>query len=62
MYKKSRFLYTCWLTCIEIRLSIHITARRTPAMPLLHPLEQLDLARFDTPAILKKLASSCRRV
>ena len=31
-------------------------------MPLLHPLEQLDLARFDTPAILKKLASSCHRV
>ncbi len=31
-------------------------------MPLLQPLEQLDPARFDTPAILKKLASSCRRV
>ena len=31
-------------------------------MPLLHPLEQLDAARFDTPAILKKLASSSRRL
>lgn len=29
-------------------------------MPMLHPLEQLDPARFDTPAILKKLASSSR--
>ena len=29
-------------------------------MSLLHPLEQLDVARFDTPAILKKLASSSR--
>ena len=27
---------------------------------MLHPLEQLDPARFDTPAILKKLASSSR--
>ncbi|MDD2178123.1 Fic family protein [Acidovorax sp. D2M1] len=31
-------------------------------MPLLHPLEQLDAARFDTPAILKKLASSSRQL
>jgi hypothetical protein len=31
-------------------------------MPLLYPLEQLDPARFDTPSILNKLASSCRRV
>ena len=31
-------------------------------MPPLHPLEQLDAARFDTPAILKKLASSSRRL
>ena len=31
-------------------------------MPMLHPLEQLDAARFDTPAILKKLASSSRRL
>lgn len=31
-------------------------------MPQLHPLEQLDAARFDTPAILKKLASSSRRL
>ncbi|HQY77686.1 MAG TPA: Fic family protein [Rhodoferax sp.] len=29
---------------------------------MLHPLEQLDAARFDTPAILKKLASSSRRL
>ena len=29
-------------------------------MSLLHPLEQLDVARFDTPAILKKLTSSSR--
>ena len=29
-------------------------------MPQLHPLEQLHAARFDTPAILKKLASSSR--
>ena len=29
-------------------------------MTMLHPLEQLDAARFDTPAILKKLASSSR--
>ncbi len=26
------------------------------------PLEQLDVARFDTPTILKKLASSSRRL
>ena len=31
-------------------------------MPLLRPLEQLDAARFDMPAILKKLASSSRRL
>ena len=31
-------------------------------MPLLPPLHQLDAARFDTPAILKKLASSSRRL
>ena len=31
-------------------------------MPLLHPLEQLDAARFDTPAILKKLASASRKL
>ena len=31
-------------------------------MPTLPPLEQLDPTRFDTAAILKKLASSCRRV
>ena len=31
-------------------------------MTMLHPLEQLDAARFDTPAILKKLASSSRRL
>ena len=31
-------------------------------MPQLHPLEQLDATRFDTPAILKKLASSSRRL
>ena len=29
---------------------------------MLHPLEQLDATRFDTPAILKKLASSSRRL
>ena len=62
MVKKWRFLYTCWLTCIEIRFFYTHHSRRSPAMPLLHPLEQLDPARFDTPAILKKLASSCRRV
>jgi hypothetical protein len=31
-------------------------------MPILTPLEQLDPARFDTPAILKKLASSSRQL
>ena len=31
-------------------------------MPSIPPLEQLDAARFDTPAILKKLASSSRRL
>ena len=31
-------------------------------MTMLHPLEQLDAARFETPAILKKLASSSRRL
>lgn len=31
-------------------------------MPTLNPLEQLDPARFDTPAILKKLASSSRQL
>jgi Fic family protein len=31
-------------------------------MPPLNPLEQLDPARFDTPAILKKLASSSRQL
>jgi Fic family protein len=31
-------------------------------MPVLTPLEQLDPARFDTPAILKKLASSSRQL
>ena len=31
-------------------------------MTMLHPLEQLDAARFDTPAILKKLASRSRRL
>ncbi len=31
-------------------------------MPMLHPLEQSDPARFDTPAILKKLASSSRQL
>ncbi|WCM88420.1 Fic family protein [Acidovorax sp. NCPPB 3576] len=31
-------------------------------MPFLLPLEQLDATRFDTPAILKKLASSSRRL
>ncbi|MFC5520871.1 Fic family protein [Polaromonas jejuensis] len=31
-------------------------------MPSLKPLEHLDAARFDTPAILKKLASSSRRL
>ncbi len=30
-------------------------------MPQLHPLEQLDAARFDMPAILKKLANSSRQ-
>jgi len=29
---------------------------------MLHPLEKLDAARFDTPAILKKLASSSRQL
>jgi hypothetical protein len=29
-------------------------------MPSLFPLEQLDASRFDTPAILKKLASGSR--
>lgn len=31
-------------------------------MPTLPPLEQLDAARFDSPAILKKLASASRRL
>jgi len=31
-------------------------------MPSLFPLEQLDAGRFDTPAILKKLASSSRQL
>jgi Fic family protein len=31
-------------------------------MPTLNPLEQLNAARFDTPAILKKLAISSRRL
>ncbi len=31
-------------------------------MPSLAPLEQLDPTRFDTPAILKKLASSSRQL
>lgn len=31
-------------------------------MPSIKPLEQLDAARFDTPAILKKLAISSRRL
>jgi Fic family protein len=31
-------------------------------MPMLPPLEALDASRFDTPAILKKLASSSRRL
>ncbi len=31
-------------------------------MPTLAPLEKLDAARFETPAILKKLASSSRRL
>ncbi len=31
-------------------------------MPTLHSLERLDATRFDTPAILKKLASSSRRL
>lgn len=31
-------------------------------MPALSPLEQLNAARFDTPAILKKLASASRRL
>lgn len=31
-------------------------------MPLLHSLALLDAARFDTPAALKKLASSSRRL
>ena len=33
-----------------------------PALAGLAPLERLDLARFDDPAILKKLASSSRRL
>ena len=31
-------------------------------MPSIRPLEQLDPARFDTPAILKKLAASSRKL
>ena|GEM_PF-840427 len=31
-------------------------------MPIIPPLEQLDASRFDTPAILKKLASSSRKL
>ncbi len=31
-------------------------------MPALLPLEQLDPARFDSPAILKRLASSSRQL
>jgi len=31
-------------------------------MSALLPLEQLNAARFDTPAILKKLASASRRL
>ena len=50
MYRKPAFLY------------IYIPVLLRPAMPLLHPLEQLDAARFDTPAILKKLASSSRQL
>jgi hypothetical protein len=32
------------------------------AAPYLHPLEQFDPKRFETPAILEKLATSSRRL
>ena len=31
-------------------------------MPLIHPLEQLNIQRFDTPVILKKLAAASRQL
>ncbi|MFZ6733617.1 Fic family protein [Undibacterium sp. Ji42W] len=39
-----------------------MTTRRADLMIGISPLEQLDVRRFDTPAILKKLASSSRQL
>ncbi len=48
MHRKPGFLYLSQLS--------------QPTMPSIRSLEQLDPARFDTPAILKKLVSSSRRL
>ena len=39
-----------------------MTAAREAPLTTIPPLEHLDSARFDAPAILKKLASSSRRL
>ena len=65
MYKKSHFLYISRVTCIEIRIfytyRFAIIKQSTP-MSSLPPLEQLAISRFDSPAILKKLAMASRRL
>src|ERR1035437_1119108 len=60
MYKKTLFLYISSLTCIELKLPYACT--RLEFSPMISPLERLNPARFDSPAILKRLASSSRRL
>ena len=55
------FLYMLQALCIENRI-FYTRLEKYSAMPQIRPLEQLNPSRFETSAILKKLASSSRKL
>lgn len=66
MYKKQHFVYTSTPTCITgvsfSKISCQPYMEPTSASDTLHPLNRLRPASFDSPAILKKLASASRQL
>ncbi len=62
VYKKTQFLYMLSATCIKIALFYASSMLKAPDMPTIFPLTNLDVSRFEVPAILKALAGASRKL
>jgi Fic family protein len=56
------FLYMCWTICIEMGYSLYTSSAEKVNRAMLRSLESLSPAIFETPAILKKVATAGRNL